>query len=303
MNQKFVKIMNIGIIGVGFWGKNLIREYSKISNVVICCTKGNRKNTKWIKSKYPEIKHTTDAFEVINNRDIDAIVIASPISTHFKLALLSLRANKHVFVEKTLAENFCDAKRLLREAKNKNKILFVGHIFWYHEVLKKLKKMVKNDHIEKMILDWKRLGNFNEKLSLDLLSHFISILIILAGKPKMMKIESMGFITPCDVMSANGKLENGSEFFININRISNVKHRIIAIKTRTHTYLWYDDSLLKYDDIKREIKELYHPKKTALEIECGEFINSVMRRKKNYDNAEMALEVMQVLEKYGRKLG
>ena len=295
-------MINVGIIGAGSWGKNLIREYSKLSNVIICCTKGNKKNIDWIKSNYPKIKHTTNIDEVINNENIDAIVIATPINTHFKLALRSLKANKHVFVEKTLAENFMNAKKILREAKIQKKMLFVGHIFWYHEVLKKLKEITKNDPVKTIILDWRRLGNFNEKISLDLLSHFISILIELVGNPKKMMIEPLGVITPCDIISAKGKLKNGTKFFININRISNVKQRIITIKTTKNLYLWHNDLLFKHNEVTNEFQELYVPQKTALEIECREFINCIMSKRKNYSNAQMATDIMKVLERNGRRI-
>ena len=84
---------NMAIIGLGSWGKLLLKEFSKISNVVICMGTGNIKNKKWLKSNFHNIKYTTNFKEILNNPIIDCVVIASPINSHFKLAELALKNN------------------------------------------------------------------------------------------------------------------------------------------------------------------------------------------------------------------
>ena len=89
--------MKIAIIGLGRWGKNLLREYSKICSVPICITKSDKNNIVWLKNNYPTVRHTNRFEDVLNNKNIDAVAIATPIKTHFDLAFRALRAGKHVF--------------------------------------------------------------------------------------------------------------------------------------------------------------------------------------------------------------
>jgi len=87
----------IAIIGLGRWGKNLLREYSKICSVSACVTRGDKNNIKWLRDNYPRVKHTNRLDEILNDENINAIAIATPIKTHFNLAFRALRAGKHVF--------------------------------------------------------------------------------------------------------------------------------------------------------------------------------------------------------------
>ena len=130
------KIKQIAIIGMGKWGKNLIREFAKFSKVKTCITTGNRKNIVWLKENYPDTNHDTDINKVLNDPDIDAIVIATPINSHFTIARKSLKSKKHIFVEKPLAKTSNQIEKLI-EIANRNKLcLFVGYVFLYNEIFK-----------------------------------------------------------------------------------------------------------------------------------------------------------------------
>ena len=80
----------IGIVGIGRWGKNLIREFSKLAQVKVCVTTGNQKNLKWLRQNYPEVTHTTDVYQILKDPGIDAVVIATPINSHFTLTKKAL---------------------------------------------------------------------------------------------------------------------------------------------------------------------------------------------------------------------
>ena len=79
------RMKQIAIIGMGRWGKNLIRDFSKVSKVKTCVTTGNKKNMMWIRKNYPGIDFTTDINQVLNDSDIDAVVIVTPIKSHLLL--------------------------------------------------------------------------------------------------------------------------------------------------------------------------------------------------------------------------
>ena len=119
----------LAIIGLGKWGKNLVREFSKVSNVIVCVSNGRKENVQWLKKNYPNIDYSKKFLEILENKTIDAVVIATPIKTHYSLSKLVLKSKKHVFIEKTISENSKNGKNLITLAKNKNLMIFVGHIF------------------------------------------------------------------------------------------------------------------------------------------------------------------------------
>jgi len=112
---------------------------SKISCVKKCSSLGNSKNISWLKNKYPSIQHTCNLKEIFADKEIDAVIIATPINTHYNLVKKALLAKKHVFVEKPLSSTLSNAEELIQIAKKNNRLLFVGHIFIFNEILKNTK--------------------------------------------------------------------------------------------------------------------------------------------------------------------
>ena len=115
------RMKQIAIIGMCRWVKNLIRDFSKVSKVKTCVTTGNKKNMMWIRKNYPGIDFTTDINQVLNDSDIDAVVIVTPIKSHFTIARQSLEAKKNVFVEKPLTKTVEQAEKLVDIGK-RNKL-------------------------------------------------------------------------------------------------------------------------------------------------------------------------------------
>ena len=114
------KMKKLGIIGIGNWGKNLIRDMSKISCVKKCSSLGNPKNISWLKKKYPSIQHTCNLKEIFDDKEIDAVIIATPINTHYNLVKKALLSKKHVFVEKPISTTLSKAEELINIAKKNN---------------------------------------------------------------------------------------------------------------------------------------------------------------------------------------
>ena len=116
----------LGIIGIGNWGKNLVRDVSKISCVKTCSSRGDPKNISWLKKNYPSIQYTSDSKEIFADKEIDAVIIATPINTHYNLVKKALLSKKHVFVEKPISSTLSKAEELIKIAKKNNLLLFVG---------------------------------------------------------------------------------------------------------------------------------------------------------------------------------
>ena len=293
-------LCNIAIIGMGIWGKNLIREFSKISNVKMVCSKGNSDTKKWVKRYFPDIIYTKNINEILSNKDIDAVVISTPVDTHFQLVYDSLSSGKHVFVEKPLAENPNDAKSLLNLAKKKKCVLFVGYIFTFDPILKKIKKIIQKESPTFLILKWDKLGSFSEDIKLNLISHEFSIIIELMGIPKEIKIKKdFGYVSKSDIVNLEIKYNKDFLCLCEINRLSNKKMKTVTLATEKNLFLWEDNKLFKFNKKNKKYDLFYSSDKTSLEIECNEFIK-ILKKDLDYSNPLRAIEIQNLIKKIRR---
>ena len=288
---------NLAIVGIGYWGKKLISEFSKIANIKFCYSQGNISNINWLHRNYPKIKFCKNFQDILNDSAIDGVVIASPIGTHFEYALKSLKSKKHVFVEKPISTTKKQGQTLLTIARKNNLEIFVGHIFLYHPVLSKLKKLMKKEKIYSMYLGWHRFGPFKEKISLDLLSHYIIILKEFFNQPKKLIIKSkIGCVTNCDILSLHVKFQKKVNCVIELNRVSYHKQREIIIKSDRNLYKWEDDVLLKFSKKDEIFKEYFSSRLFPLQIECKKFLKNMTLKKKNYDNTEKSIQTVSIIQ-------
>ena len=288
---------NLAIVGIGYWGKKLVSEFSKIANIKFCYSQGNTSNINWIHRNYPKINFCKNFQDILNDSTIDGVVIASPIGTHFEYALKSLKSKKHVFIEKPISTTKKQGQTLLTIARKNNLEIFVGHIFLYHPVLSKLKKLMKKEKISSIYLGWHRFGPFKEKISLDLLSHYIIILKEFFNQPKKLIIKSkIGCVTNCDILSLHVKFQKKVNCVIEINRVSYHKQREIIIKSDKNLYKWEDDILLKFSKKDEIFKEYFSSRLFPLQIECKKFIKNMTLKKKNYGNAEKSIQTVSIIQ-------
>lgn len=177
----------IALVGMGYWGPNLARvlnQSNKCEFVAACDT--NEKNLEKIARQYPSIKPYADYSELLAS-DIDAVVIATPISTHFELAKQALLAGKHVFVEKPLAHTSALARELVRIAADCKKLLFTGHTFIYSPPVIKVKELIDRGELGDVYyisLSRVNLGLYQRDVDVvwDLAVHDISILLYWLGE-------------------------------------------------------------------------------------------------------------------------
>ena len=292
-------IMNkIAIIGIGNWGKNLVRDFSKISDIKKCTSNGNIQNIKWLKKNYPLIDYVNNYKEIFNDEEINAVIISTPIKTHYTLVKKALLAKKHVFIEKPLCSKVAEAEELIQIAKKNNVFLFVGHIFLFNEVLKKIIQISKKEKITYIEFNWNKFGSFDEDIFLNLLSHDISIILKLFGKPKKINLlSSFGFISKRDIVTLDVKLPQNQNCQIYLNRYSNDKQKIVKIFTKKNMYLWNDLKLYKNNKKLSDFKLIYESKITPLEIQCKFFIDELNKSNNSFEYANLAKDVIQVIHK------
>nr|MEE4267146.1 Gfo/Idh/MocA family oxidoreductase [Candidatus Krumholzibacteria bacterium] len=137
-------MINVGVIGCGYWGPNLIRNFhgqAGANLTMISDLDENRLNH--VGLQYPATTKTTNYQDILNNPDIDAVVVATPMSTHFPLGMAVLEAGKHLFLEKPMATSSEDCKKMIALAEEKNLVLMVGHTFIYTSAVRKIKSLIE----------------------------------------------------------------------------------------------------------------------------------------------------------------
>ena len=292
------EMKKLGIIGIGNWGKNLVRELSKIHCIKKCSSNGNLKNIRWLKNNYPSIQYVSDSKEIFADKEINAVIIATPINTHYKLVKKALLSKKHVFVEKPISTNLSQAEELIEIAKKNNLLLFVGHIFIFNEIFKKLIQISNRENITHLNFLWNKFVTFDEDIFLNLVSHDLSIILALFGKPKKIKlINKFGVISKCDVVTLILELPNKKTCQIHVNRCSSHKQKHVTIFTQKNIYIWDDLSLFKNNKKTNSFKLVFQSKYTPLEIECKEFVKKLNETNISSEFANIAKDVIQVIQK------
>ena len=138
-------MLNFGVVGYGYWGPNLVRNLFEVSEAqVVAVSDMNADRLKLVKNRYPSVEVFSDFDQMLKNPKIDAIAIATPVFTHYELALQALQHGKHVMVEKPMTTTSEQAMRLIDEATRRNLVLMVDHTFVYTGAVRKIKEIVNS---------------------------------------------------------------------------------------------------------------------------------------------------------------
>jgi len=196
-------MINIGLIGCGYWGPNLLRNFSVLKGCrvkTLCDTDSHRLKT--VSSLYPHVELTTNSSKLIEDHNIDAVVIATPVRFHFEMALQSLLAGKHAFVEKPMVSNVHEGKILIETADKYNLTLMVGHTFIYSPAVRKMKQIIDSGelgNIQYLAARRLNLGLFQKDINVawDLAPHDISIILyVLNDSPLSVNCQGKAHVHP-----------------------------------------------------------------------------------------------------------
>ena len=181
-------MIRVAVIGTGYWGPNLIRNFAACAEMklVAACDRDGARLEK-VLSAYPGVDAVESPEALLARDDVDAVAIATPVSTHAPLALAALQAKKHVLVEKPLAACVRDAEALVRTAKEVERVLMVDHTFVYSGPVRKIKEIVDSGDLGDIFyVDSVRinLGLFQHDVNVvwDLAPHDLSIMDYLVGR-------------------------------------------------------------------------------------------------------------------------
>ncbi len=318
--------MNIAIIGYGYWGPNLLRNFSLVKNCkvhTLCDLKLERLQTAL--NLYPTLKLSSDIDEVITNKEIDAIVIATPVFTHFPIAKKALLAGKHVLIEKPMTSSVEEAEELIELSLKHKKVLMVDHTFLYTGAVQKMKELIDSGNIGQIkYLDSTRinLGLFQSDVNVlwDLAPHDISICDYLMSE-KPLSVQATGIshtkngIENIAYLTLNYQSDTIAHF--NCSWTSPVKIRQLLvggdkkmvvyndmevtekIKIYDTGYEYKSEEEMKRIRIDYRIGDIYIPKletKEALLGMANDFINAIENGVKPVCDYNLGLSVVKILE-------
>jgi predicted dehydrogenase len=318
--------MQVAIIGFGYWGPNLVRNFSSVSNCkvkYVCDFRYER--LKVVSNLYPTISFTKNYDEILSDTDVDAVIIATPVFTHFELAKKALLSGKNVLIEKPMTSNVKEASELIELSQKVNKLLMVDHTFLYTGAVQKMKSLIEEDVVGKIkYLDSTRinLGLFQPDINVlwDLAPHDISILNYL--------IDEIPYsVNATGVSHTNNGIENIAYLTINYQSgfiahfncswTSPVKIRMMLFGGDKKMMVFNDleptEKIRLYDTgyqhktdedkikvlVDYRVGDVYIPKvdsREALGLMANDFINCINTHSKPISNCESGLNVIKILE-------
>lgn len=194
-------MLSVAVVGCGYWGPNLIRNFSQMPGVRMkTAVDLNKERLRHIGQLYPSVGTSTDVDEVLADPEIDALMVATPVSTHHKLAKKALEKGKHVLVEKPMAASIAEGEELVRIAQDRGLVLMAGHTFLYTAAVNKMKDLISSGelgHIYYVSTTRVNLGLFQEDINVvwDLAPHDVSILnYVLGAEPETVAAQGQAYI-------------------------------------------------------------------------------------------------------------
>jgi predicted dehydrogenase len=242
-------------VGYGYWGPNLVRNLSETPGcrvVVVSDLRPARLDA--VRSRYPAVRTTTDVNDVVNAPDVDAVVIATPVSTHFEVGMAALGAGKHLLVEKPLTASTDQALRLIEEADRRHRVLFVDHTFVYTGAVRKIRELITSDGLgEIYYYDSTRvnLGLFQHDVNVlwDLAVHDLAIMDFILAKPPVA-------VSATGISHVNGGPENTAyvTLFFDNHLIGHVHANWLAPVKVRRTLIGGSRKMIVYDDLETSEK-------------------------------------------------
>ncbi len=322
-------MMNIAVIGYGYWGPNLVRNFSWLEDThvkYVCDLDENRLEK--VHALFPNVEiTTTDYQQILDDPEIAAVAVATPVKTHYPLARAALEAGKHVLIEKPMTDKASDAAKLNELARKMNRIIMVDHTFLYTGAVKKIKELVDSGQIGDIYyFDSVRvnLGLFQNDVNViwDLAPHDLSIMKYIIGK-KPVSVSANGVSHVKNNMENIAYLtvfyEDTTFAHFHINWLSPIKVRQILIGGSEKMIVYNDmentEKIKVYDSgvelnsgdkdalyntlIQYRTGDMFAPKldqTEALKSECQHFVDCINKGESPISDGEFGLEIVKILE-------
>ena len=321
-------MLTVAVIGCGYWGPNFIRNFTQFPSVRMkTAVDLNKERLRHISQLYPSVHTTTNLDEVVDDSEIDAVLVATPVSSHHPITKRCLLAGKHVLVEKPMAASVAEAEELKTLAEDRGLTLMAGHTFLYTAAVNKMKELISSGelgHIYYISTTRVNLGLFQEDINViwDLAPHDVSILnYVLDSEPETVGAQGQSYIQsgiedvaflhltyPGDIIA------HTHVSWLNPDKI----RRTVVVGSKK--MLVYDDVSMQekirvfdkgvtvqphYDtfgefQLSYRFGDIYTPRlddNEPLKNECQHFVQCITKREKPRSNGEAGLAVVRVMER------
>jgi len=313
-------VPQIAVIGSGYWGKNLIRNYFQLGSLKLICD-NNADVLSGFKEQYPQIETCSSFTDVLQRDDISGLVIATPAETHFRLAQEALLANKHVYLEKPLVLNEADGKELIALARSRKLVLMVGHLLQYHPVFVYLKEIVKAGELGRINYIYSHRLNLGrirreENILWSFAPHDISMILALTGEePEQVFATGGNYLHQriADVTTSHLLFPPGIRAHIFVSWLHPFKEQKLVVvgdkkmAVFDDTLPWSDKLLLYPHKLVWENNIPVHnksePEKPVitqdepLRVECLEFLECISQGRQPLTDGQEGLRVLRVLKR------
>jgi predicted dehydrogenase len=295
---------------VGQWGRNLLRNFADVAEIAWLCDVDTDQHAE-LAQRHPAARVTAEVGDVLADDSVEAVVIATPVPTHYELARRALDAGKHVFVEKPPAMRGAELEELCDLAEERGRVLMPGHLLLYHPGVRKLKEIVQAGELGDVLYVYgnrQNLGTFrtNENALWSLGVHDLSVLLfLLEEEPSEVRAHGNAFLNDGveDVVFSYLRFPSGKMAHMHLSWLDPHKIRRITVVG--------DDRMAVFDDMERERKitvydnwrtrtgDVYSPKvdpTEPLQLECRHFLTLVAGEGDPHKAARDAIPVVRVLE-------
>jgi predicted dehydrogenase len=321
--------MKIGVAGLGYWGPNLARNFAAIEGCELawCCDDSAAARERWAPA-FPSARFTAELGDLLADDALDAVALATPVPTHGPLAERVLRAGKHCFVEKPLAQSVADAELAVAAAGETGRLLMVGHLLEYHPGVARLKEIAASGELGEIhYLYTKRLNlgvlRADENALWSLGAHDVSVILYLADEePHELEARGESYMRPGieDVVFCFLRFPSGRAAHLHLSWLDPHKERKLTVvgSRRMATFddmelerkltvydKGFDEAAGSYGEYITRSGDIWSPRvpnREPLRIECEHFVECVREGRPPRTDGAAGLRVVRVLEALQERL-
>ena len=289
----------VGVAGLGHWGPNLARNFAELAELTWLCDTAPARSE--LAARYPQARFTTDFGEMLGDDALDAVVVATPVPTHFDLARRALQAGKHVLVEKPPAMRGAEMEELVQLAESGERVLMPGHLLLYHPGVVRVKEMIDAGDLGQVLCVYGNRQNLgiirsNENALWSLGVHDLSVILhLLDEEPETALAHGRDFLTRGveDVVFCYLRFPSGKIAHMHLSWLDPHKMRKITV-VGTEKMVVFDDMELerkvtvyekapwrpsdRYGEWQTRTGDIFSPRIAVdepLKLECREFLRLV----------------------------
>jgi len=318
-------VPGIAVVGSGYWGKNLVRNFHQLGALRLICDK-NETLLEHFKQQYPDVETCIAFNEIIRREEVQGVAVATPAETHFRLAREALLAGKHVYIEKPLVLQEAEGKELIALADRKDRVLMVGHLLQYHPVFMRLKEIAAAGELGRINYIYSHRLNLGkirreENILWSFAPHDISMILALAGEePESVFATGGNYLHRkiADVTTTHMEFPSGLRAHIFVSWLHPFKEqKLVVVGDRKmavfdDTQAWEDKLLLYHHKIKwqnnmpipdkADAERLGIPQAEPLRNECAHFLGCMKNGGRPVTDGQEGLRVLRILNASQRSL-